>query len=511
MEETRVPRQSAPLILVLVLVGAAVLRFAAIATRSLWFDEAYSLEMARRPISELVATVAQRDVHPPFYYLVLSLWTKLFGTTEVALRSLSAVVGAAAVAGAWWLGARVGGRRMATIAALIASVAPLPILASQEARMYPLLGLLAVGSWIWLVAALEGRRGAWTAYVAVSVLCMYTHYYAVLVLLSQAAYIVATAPRAQWRPWLLSQAWVAVLFLPWLRVLVGTLSSGKAWPFYRPPLGLATAADVLALMSFGGHVLGFAGYHEAATATLVIQALLLTPFVIIIALGLRAAWREAPAGRLVLAFVSPILMAFVFSAWKNILYPRYLSFLFPGFAVVMALGILQAVRLAPASLRRRALGALVAGFLLVNVGVLTTIQGNSAYHSYDWRGTARALATHAAPQDLIVAFPGQARIPLTYYFKGPQRIEEMTPREYLDVTAGAVQDDPQQTERNREVLKTYAAAHPGMWIVATRPLPAAALGRLQALLSGIYDYQGEADFKGIVVFHLTRRAGARSP
>jgi hypothetical protein len=50
-----------------------------------------------------------------------------------------------------------------------------------------------------------------------------------------------------------------------------------------------------------------------------------------------------------------------------------------------------------------------------------------------------------------------------------------------------------------------------MWIVATRPLPAAALGRLQRLLSGIYDYRGEADFKGIVVFHLTRRSGPAPP
>jgi hypothetical protein len=304
---------------------------------------------------------------------------------------------------------------------------------------------------------------------------------------------------------------LAVLYLPWLRVLVATLASGKAWPFYRPPLGLATATDMAALMGFGGHVFGFAGYHEAATAPLVMQILILTPVVVLTWFGLRAAWRGGEAGRPLLAFVSPVLLVFLLSAWKNILYPRYLSFLFPGCAVVLALGLSQAAQLMPQAMRRRAAAALVAGVIVVNLAVLMTIQRNPAYHSYDWRSTATALAAGAGPSDLIVAFPGQARIPLTYYFKGAQRIEEMTPREYLDVTGGIAQDDPEQTARNREILKGYAAAHPAMWIVATRPLPAAALGRLQRLLTGIYDYRGEADFKGIVVFHLTRRAGAAPP
>jgi hypothetical protein len=302
-----------------------------------------------------------------------------------------------------------------------------------------------------------------------------------------------------------------VLFLPWVRVLVGTLAAGKAWPFYRPPFGLATVTDALALLSFGGHVLGFAGYHEAATAPIAVQALVLALPLVIVWLGLRAAWRGAAAGRILLAFVAPVLFVFLFSAWKNILYPRYLSFLFPGFAVVITLGIFQVSRLAAAPLQRRVAGMLLGAVVAANLAVLVVVQRNSAYHSYDWRGAARTLAARAGPTDLIVAFPGQARIPLTYYFKGSQRIEEMTPREYLDVTGGVVQEDTRQTERNRDLLRAYAADHPAMWIVATRPLPAAALGRLQRLLVGVYDYRGEADFKGIVIFHLERHAGAAAP
>jgi 4-amino-4-deoxy-L-arabinose transferase-like glycosyltransferase len=505
------PRRTVPVVLLLLVGGATLLRFAAIEARSLWFDEAYSLEMARRPLVDLVTTVARQDVHPPFYYVVLSAWSGIFGEAEIALRSLSAVIGAATVAGAWWLGERVGGRAAAVIAALITAVGPLPILASQEARMYPLLGLLAVGSWAALVAALDGRRGGWPAYALVTTLCLYTHYYAAFVLASQMLYVVLTVPRARWRSWLLSQAAVAALFLPWLRVLLGTLLSGKAWPFYRPPLGVATATDVLGLFGFGGHVLGFAGYHEAATAPAAIQMVVLTPFAILIWLGVRAALRAGPAGRLLLAFVVPVPLVFLFSAWKNILYPRYLSFLFVGYAVVAALGVLRVAHGLPQALRRRAVAALSAAVVAINGAVLMTIQRNPAYHSYDWRGTAAALTAGAGPSDLIVAFPGQVRMPLTYYFKGTQRIEEMTPREYLDVTGGAVRDDPAQVARNREILTGYAAAHPAMWIVATRPLPPAALARLQRLLVGIYDYRGEASFKGIVVFHLARHPGTAPP
>ena len=40
---------------------------------NIWYDELFSMEFAKRPISELISLTA-RDVHPPMYYIVLRLF-----------------------------------------------------------------------------------------------------------------------------------------------------------------------------------------------------------------------------------------------------------------------------------------------------------------------------------------------------------------------------------------------------------------------------------------------------
>src|SRR5258705_3967471 len=60
------------------------------AGKSLWLDEAYSVLVAKQHFSEMLVSL-RHDTHPPLYYLLLSIWTKLFGDVEIALRSLSGV------------------------------------------------------------------------------------------------------------------------------------------------------------------------------------------------------------------------------------------------------------------------------------------------------------------------------------------------------------------------------------------------------------------------------------
>ena len=46
--------------------------------QSMWFDEAYSVWLAKQPISELIR-LASIDTHPPLYYLILKLWASVWG------------------------------------------------------------------------------------------------------------------------------------------------------------------------------------------------------------------------------------------------------------------------------------------------------------------------------------------------------------------------------------------------------------------------------------------------
>ncbi len=54
--------------------------------QSLWRDEVFSIMVAQRPIIEYFTKLS---FEPPLYYIFLHLWIRLFGTGEIAARSLS--------------------------------------------------------------------------------------------------------------------------------------------------------------------------------------------------------------------------------------------------------------------------------------------------------------------------------------------------------------------------------------------------------------------------------------
>ena len=57
-------------------------------TVSLWGDEGWAATLAVKPYLDIIRIVA-RDTSPPLYYICLHTWMKFFGTSEVAIRSLS--------------------------------------------------------------------------------------------------------------------------------------------------------------------------------------------------------------------------------------------------------------------------------------------------------------------------------------------------------------------------------------------------------------------------------------
>lgn len=483
---------------------AAILRFASIGDRSLWLDEAVAAFAANRSLGDVIAFSRGGDPHPPLYYLVLSVWIKMFGTGEAALRSVGVVASTLAVGVTWWLGRRIGGAFVAVVAAFLTAVAPLHVVAAQEARMYPLLGLFMVVSWAALLEAADGRSWAWPVYVVTSVLALYTHYFAVLMLAGQAIFVLAAAPHTR-RQWLMSQLLILIVYVPWLPVLIETLFSGRGWPFVRPPIGLHTLLNFLGLVGFGGHILGFDGYFgwDATPVPGGVQIAIVLPF-LALALAGALSLRRSPRALWLLAcyFLIPLGVALVFSLRYNVFYPRYFSFLVPPFAILMACGIAAGSSRCAPTFRR----AVALGLVLAHLGFAAPAL-DRVYASGDvwnWRAAASLVAVGSTSEDLIMFIPAFGSIPFQYYYKGRQRTEQMTPRELWDVTGGIARPDPAADAVNREAFRGYAARHKIMWIVATRPFPAPAWERLKRLLAGLYDIEGLWQFKGVWVVKAVR-------
>src|SRR5690349_18002504 len=76
-----------------ILVVAAEARFLGLAIRSLWFDEAFSVDLATKPVWAVLRSLPYSDTHPPLYYVLLGGWIHIFGSSETAVRALSALIG----------------------------------------------------------------------------------------------------------------------------------------------------------------------------------------------------------------------------------------------------------------------------------------------------------------------------------------------------------------------------------------------------------------------------------
>ena len=103
---SRVTTVAIVVVTVLVLAVSLVLRFW---TRSdLWLDEALTVNIARLPLHE-IPSFLRRDGSPPLYYVLLHFWMGWFGTSDVAVRSLSGVFGVITLPLVWLAGRRLGG------------------------------------------------------------------------------------------------------------------------------------------------------------------------------------------------------------------------------------------------------------------------------------------------------------------------------------------------------------------------------------------------------------------
>jgi uncharacterized membrane protein len=73
----------------------------------------------------MIQQLAQQDVHPPLYFALLHFWMVGTGSSEAAVRALSALWGVLGVAALIALGTRLGGRAVGLVAGALASASPL--------------------------------------------------------------------------------------------------------------------------------------------------------------------------------------------------------------------------------------------------------------------------------------------------------------------------------------------------------------------------------------------------
>jgi 4-amino-4-deoxy-L-arabinose transferase-like glycosyltransferase len=394
--------QSARLELIVLALGAVlvgvVTRF--VTSSALWLDEALSVNIATLPLGELRGAL-ERDGHPPLYYVLLHFWTEIFGTGDVAVRSLSAVFGLLTIVLVWFLGRRRGGTAMGWILVAVVAVSPFAVRYSNEARMYALVMLLVTVGWFVLDDIVVRGRATVLRFVALAVLTaamLYTHYWAMWMI----AFLGVCALWGVWRDAERRRIWAGVLaalvvgaiaFLPWVPTLLyQNAHTGTPWAEpSRPTVALSDS-----LVDFGAGRFG----EKALVATMLALALVLGLFgratsSSTIELDLRTR-RQVRREAIVVAgtFAIGTGVSFVTS---SAFASRYASIVFVLVMVVVAAGL------------TRFSGRWI-GFGAVAVVALTLSASTVLNIDYD-RSQARvigpAIAAGAGPGDVVVVCPDQ--------------------------------------------------------------------------------------------------------
>lgn len=181
-------------LLLIVCLGGA-LRFGTIGTQGFWLDEQATLSVIQNGPLDLLKAVQVGESNPPLYYLLAGGWERVFGSSEVGIRSLSALVGTATIPVVYAAGKALSSRRAGLIAAALTATSPILVWYSQETRNYVLLVFLTALSFFFFARALDERDHRWVwAWALASGLALCTHYFALAVIVPQAAWLLIRRP-----------------------------------------------------------------------------------------------------------------------------------------------------------------------------------------------------------------------------------------------------------------------------------------------------------------------------
>lgn len=238
----------------ILLAGAACLRFLFLGAKSLWFDEASTLLIAGRPLSEMTELLVLNEVNPPLHYALMGGWLKLFPDPRLGLRVFSALCGVAALFAFKGLAERVLPASARRPALFLAALSSFWIHAAQDGRCYSLLLLISILS-TRLVFELRDKPGArrWAAYAALAVAGLWTHYYYAVLLAGHAVWLFPGRDR---RGFLLAHATAAAAFTPWLPSMLAQVRVHTGELVVMEPLTPMRILDLLGSPFFDVSYLG---------------------------------------------------------------------------------------------------------------------------------------------------------------------------------------------------------------------------------------------------------------
>jgi len=440
---------------------------------SIWFDEAFSAYIARFSFWDIARYTAS-DVHPPFYYWLLKIWSSLFGTTELAYRSLSILLGGAATTVAFFLSRKLFGRKVAWLSLVFLILSPMLIRYSDEARMYALAALIVMSATYVLVRAEETQQKKyWIWYAVLVSLGMWTHYFTALAWLAHLAWHGTQVwhkgikPSEFWKkvftkPWIITYALAVGLFIPWLPFMAYQLGTVQGSGFWIGPVGVDTPTNYLTNYFYyleHGQVQGW-----LALAMIVVVAL-----VIVLAPKVYKAFTKSEKTSFLLvsalALIPPVLLFLVsMPPLRSSFVERYLIPSTVAFSIFLAVVLIAGTRKWRPVLRVLPVIVIVGmmAYGITNVYQYGNFNKNTNYHIFT-REVIDEVKAHAQAGEPIVA-----QSPWLFYEAIPYATKDH-PIYFLDASSdykmGALAMLKDNDQYKIKDLEAFKKDNPTIWFI----------------------------------------------
>lgn len=384
----------------LILAWSFILRLPGLAARPIWHDEAFSIKLASLDLVSITSKTAL-DVHPPFYYYLLHFWIKIFGTSEIGVRSLSLILGLFLILGVYIFTLKFFSKSIALFSSFIVGIAPFAIQYSQETRMYMLASSLGIFSLYFLLKALEKNKiTSWIGYTLISIAFLYTHYFAFFGIFAQFLWVLIFKKIN--KSWLISQFILFLSYLPWLPIFFNQATRVKQG-FWIPPVSFYSVPRTFFMFFFGS---------IPVKQIFLIAIVPFSLFILIYPLFLYKNLREK-FFLLLIYLITPFCFILALSPIRSLYIDRYFLIAAPAFWIFLGscLGSFKSYKIK--------FYLLLFIFLLTGIGLFYWIsllaQNKIAFQ--DRRVVARYVMSNYKPTNLILVTSPYIFFDFSYYLK----------------------------------------------------------------------------------------------
>lgn len=318
-------QKKALIILGIIIIAGFLLRVYKLDSQSLWLDEAFSIHYSQQG---LMSVITMQDPTPPLYYSLLHFWIGPTGISVFATRFLSVVFGTVSIFLVYLLAKSMFDEKVGLLSALLLALSPLHINYSQEARAYALFFALILLSMYFYYRLSKGNltkgraasKGTIMGYLLSTLLLLYSHFYAIFIILAQGLHLAFTSKlklskgfklSKKIKLWLMLQAVMLIFYTPWLAHVLFMPSNAYSW-IPRPSL---LQIIYMIYSFFSGMAFSFYGL----ALTMICLALILV--------YARKSRMDEKSSLLWLWVAVPIIIPFLFSlVFTPIFVPKYVYF-----------------------------------------------------------------------------------------------------------------------------------------------------------------------------------------